>query len=256
MGKAAFIAATRHARQHVVMASTDRITFDEPVRVGDLIECVASIARVGRFIDDGGRRPHPRGCAERTPPGAAVRGTFEMVAVDANGRPDADFRLPGSQRSSRGSRHVKHHKVRTYKSAERLDRADQLAWKIAAVARRPGAGRGRSRRDDRQPHHRQTAAVAAASIARHPVITRAGTGSSASAGAGRDDLWGCRAASVISRNGRRGPMASPSRELDFHDTFLAADYSHPGDKHSSGAGGRAALRMFGRRSRARAGSGL
>ena len=27
MGKAAFIAATRHTRQHVVMASTDRITF-------------------------------------------------------------------------------------------------------------------------------------------------------------------------------------------------------------------------------------
>ena len=38
MGKAAFIAATRHARQHVVMASTDRITFDEPVSVDDLIE--------------------------------------------------------------------------------------------------------------------------------------------------------------------------------------------------------------------------
>ncbi|MET0674380.1 MAG: acyl-CoA thioesterase [Bradyrhizobium sp.] len=86
MGKAAFIAATRHARQHVVMASTDHITFDEPVRVGDLIECVASIARVGRSsmtvsVDlihedalSGSRR-------------AAVRGTFEMIAVDANGRP-------------------------------------------------------------------------------------------------------------------------------------------------------------------------
>ncbi len=65
MGKAAFIAATRHARQHVVMASTDRITFDEPVRVGDLIHEDAL---------SGHRR-------------LAVRGTFEMVAVDANGRP-------------------------------------------------------------------------------------------------------------------------------------------------------------------------
>ena len=86
MGKAAFIAATRHSRQHVVMASSDRITFDEPVSVGDLIECVASIARVGRSsmtvsVDlihedalSGSRR-------------AAVRGTFEMIAVDANGRP-------------------------------------------------------------------------------------------------------------------------------------------------------------------------
>lgn len=57
MGKAAFIAATRHARQHVVMASTDRITFAEPVRVGDLIECVASITR-RPFIDDGDCRTH------------------------------------------------------------------------------------------------------------------------------------------------------------------------------------------------------
>src|SRR6202011_4544852 len=30
MGKAAFIATTRHSRQHVVMASSDNITFDKP----------------------------------------------------------------------------------------------------------------------------------------------------------------------------------------------------------------------------------
>ena len=43
MGKAAFIAATRKARQHVVMASADNMIFDEPVRVGELVECVASV---------------------------------------------------------------------------------------------------------------------------------------------------------------------------------------------------------------------
>jgi acyl-CoA hydrolase len=86
MGKAAFIAATQKARQHVVMASADNMIFDEPVRVGELIECVASVARVGRSsmtvaVDlihedslSGLRR-------------SAVRGTFEMVAVDSNGRP-------------------------------------------------------------------------------------------------------------------------------------------------------------------------
>ena len=90
MGKAAFIAATRRARQHVVMASADNMIFDEPVRVGELIECVASVARVGRSsmtvaVDlihedslSGLRR-------------SAVRGTFEMVAVDANGRPAPVF---------------------------------------------------------------------------------------------------------------------------------------------------------------------
>ena len=89
MGKAAFIAATRQARQHVVMASADNMIFDEPVRVGE-IECVASVARVGRSsmtvaVDlihedtlSGLRR-------------SAVRGTFEMVAVDANGRPAPVF---------------------------------------------------------------------------------------------------------------------------------------------------------------------
>ena len=72
------------------MASSDRITFDEPVCVGDLIECVASIARVGRasmtvVVDlihenalSGLRR-------------SAVRGSFEMVVVDANGRPTPIF---------------------------------------------------------------------------------------------------------------------------------------------------------------------
>jgi len=90
MGKAAFIAATRRARQHVVMASAENMIFDEPVRVGELIECVASIARVGRSsmtvsVDlvhedalTGLRR-------------SAVRGTFEMVAVDTDGRPAPVF---------------------------------------------------------------------------------------------------------------------------------------------------------------------
>jgi acyl-CoA hydrolase len=86
MGKAAFIAATRRARQSVVMAASGKIEFHEPIRVGELVELVASIARVGRssmtvavdmIREDliSGRRK------------SAVRGTFEMVAVNASGRP-------------------------------------------------------------------------------------------------------------------------------------------------------------------------
>jgi acyl-CoA hydrolase len=86
MGKAAFVAATRRARQSVVMATSDKIEFHEPVRVGELVELVARVERVGRssmtvavdmIREDliSGRRK------------AAVRGTFEMVAVDAFGRP-------------------------------------------------------------------------------------------------------------------------------------------------------------------------
>lgn len=86
MGKAAFIAATRRARASVVMASSDKVEFHVPVRVGELIELSAQVARVGRssmtvVVDvtleglvSGSRR-------------LAVRGSFEMVAVDAQGRP-------------------------------------------------------------------------------------------------------------------------------------------------------------------------
>lgn len=48
MGKAAFVAATRHARRNVVMATSDKIEFHEPIRVGELIELIARVDRVGR----------------------------------------------------------------------------------------------------------------------------------------------------------------------------------------------------------------
>ncbi len=88
MGKAAFVAATRRARRNVVMATSDKIEFHEPIRVGELIELVARVARVGRSsmtiavemirenLISGQRQ-------------SVVRGTFEMVAVDAHGRPAA-----------------------------------------------------------------------------------------------------------------------------------------------------------------------
>jgi acyl-CoA hydrolase len=88
MGKAAFVAATRRARQSVVMAASGKIEFHEPIRVGELVELIASVARVGRSsmtvavdmiredLVSGRRKP-------------AVSGTFEMVAVNELGRPVA-----------------------------------------------------------------------------------------------------------------------------------------------------------------------
>jgi acyl-CoA hydrolase len=86
MGKAAFVTATRHARQSVVMATSDKIEFHEPIHVGELVELVAQVVRVGRssmtvavdvIREDlmSGRRK------------SAVRGTFEMVTVNEFGRP-------------------------------------------------------------------------------------------------------------------------------------------------------------------------
>ncbi|OWJ77113.1 acyl-CoA thioesterase [Haematobacter genomosp. 1] len=86
MAKAAFVAATRHAGTSVVMARSERIDFATPVRVGDMLELSARVIRTGRSsmtvevsgFADGIGDPAPR---------AALSGQFEMVAVDAAGRP-------------------------------------------------------------------------------------------------------------------------------------------------------------------------
>lgn len=86
MGKAAFVAATRRARAPVVMATSEKIEFHVPVRVGELVELTARVVRVGcssmtvmvdavsESLISGTRR-------------LAVRGSFEMVAVDEAGKP-------------------------------------------------------------------------------------------------------------------------------------------------------------------------
>ncbi len=122
---------------------------------------------------------------------------------------------------------MKLHTVRSHKSAEHLERGDQLAWKIAEVATDPVpveadvAEMIGNRIID-------NAAVAAAAIARRPV---------ASARAQAQAHPHQRGATVfgLSQHRRVTPEwaawanGAAVRELDFHDTFLAADYSHPGD---------------------------
>ncbi|MGD9806690.1 MAG: acyl-CoA thioesterase [Hyphomicrobiaceae bacterium] len=93
MGKAAFVAATRRARTAVVMASSDKIDFHMPVRVGELIELDARVARVGRSS----MTVEVEVTAEALLTGErrlAMRGSFEMVAVNAVGRPVA---IPDNQ---------------------------------------------------------------------------------------------------------------------------------------------------------------
>lgn len=86
MGKAAFMAASRHAGGSVVMVATDEVVFHRPVPVGQLLELTATVTRVGRssmtvWVDGVAEAP---GGGGRSP---ALRGRFEMVAVDAAGRP-------------------------------------------------------------------------------------------------------------------------------------------------------------------------
>lgn len=119
------------------------------------------------------------------------------------------------------------HTVRTYKSAEHLDREDQLAWKIASVAA-----------DDvpldddvvEMIGNRiiDNASVAAASLARHPVAS-ARAQAIAHPYARGATVFGFSSDKRVSPEWAAWANGVAVRELDFHDTFLAADYSHPGD---------------------------
>jgi acyl-CoA hydrolase len=88
MGKAAFVAATRHARCSVVMAASHGIEFEIPIKVGQLIEISAQIERCGRSS----MTVVVKVVAETLVTGErqlAIRGHFQMVAVDERGRPIA-----------------------------------------------------------------------------------------------------------------------------------------------------------------------
>jgi len=119
------------------------------------------------------------------------------------------------------------HEVRTYPSSARLAREEQLAWKLAAVATDPVEVPTDVTEmvvnrviDD--------AAVAAASLARRPVRAAREQALRHPAMPGAV-VWGAAADRRISPEWAAWANGVAVRELDFHDTFLAADYSHPGD---------------------------
>lgn len=120
------------------------------------------------------------------------------------------------------------HKVRVYRSEENLPREEQLAYKIAQVAADPVEVTDEvtemviNRIID-------NASVAIASLNRPPIVAARAQALShpVSTGGQGSGVFGV------------GQKTSPEwaawangvavRELDYHDTFLAAEYSHPGD---------------------------
>lgn len=119
------------------------------------------------------------------------------------------------------------HKVRTYKSAENLAREDQLAWKIASIA----ADNVALDADVVEMIGNRiidNAAVAAASVARRPVASARAQAQAHPFLPGAT-VFGLSTAKRISPEWAAWANGVAVRELDFHDTFLAADYSHPGD---------------------------
>ena len=115
--------------------------------------------------------------------------------------------------------------VRVRRSDENLPREEQLAYKIAEVAADPVAVEPEviemivNRIID-------NAAVAAASVSRAPVVAARAQAAAHPYAPG---------STVFGVTGRFSPEWAAwangvaVRELDFHDTFLAAEYSHPGD---------------------------
>jgi 2-methylcitrate dehydratase len=119
------------------------------------------------------------------------------------------------------------HEVRTYPSSARLAREEQLAWKLAAVAT-DAAEVPREVADMVANRVIDNAAVAAASLAREPVRAAREQALRHPAVAGAA-VWGAAPQVRVSPEWAAWANGVAVRELDFHDTFLAADYSHPGD---------------------------
>ncbi|HSU71413.1 MAG TPA: MmgE/PrpD family protein [Micrococcaceae bacterium] len=131
---------------------------------------------------------------------------------------------------------IQHH-VRVYKSEETLARKDQLAYRIAQVAADPVAV---SEEVTAMVINRiiDNAAVAVASLNRAPIVAARAqalahlvpatpeTGSGGFTGKG-SCLYGI--GERVSPEWAAWANGVAVRELDYHDTFLSAEYSHPGD---------------------------
>ena len=119
------------------------------------------------------------------------------------------------------------HDVRVHPSKDVLKREDQLAWKIAAVA----ADKVRVQPDVADMIINRiidNAAVAIASVNRSAPTSARGMalGHPRKGGA---TVFGVPSKTRVSPEWAAWANGTAVRELDMHDTFLAADYSHPGD---------------------------
>ncbi|KQY44444.1 MmgE/PrpD family protein [Cellulomonas sp. Root137] len=122
------------------------------------------------------------------------------------------------------------HAVRVHPSADRLARTDQLAWKIAEVAADPVEVPD-AVVDMIINRVIDNAAVTVASLTRTPPSTaRAQALAHPYAGPRHGaTVSGVAPTTRVSPEWAAWANGVAVRELDYHDTFLAADYSHPGD---------------------------
>ena len=119
------------------------------------------------------------------------------------------------------------HKVKVYPSKKYLPKKKQLAWKLAEIA------------SDKSKLNKKSvdmvinriidnASVAIASLNRKAVISSREMSLKHPKNSGAT-LFGINSKLKFDCEWAAWSNGTAVRELDFHDTFLAADYSHPGD---------------------------
>ena len=119
------------------------------------------------------------------------------------------------------------HKIKVYPSKKHLPKKNQLAWKIAEIAS-DNAKLNKDSIDMAINRIVDNASVAIASLNRKSVISSREMALKHSRKNGAT-LFGVNSKLRFDCEWAAWSNGTAVRELDFHDTFLAADYSHPGD---------------------------
>jgi 2-methylcitrate dehydratase len=125
---------------------------------------------------------------------------------------------------------MRSYEIRTYKSSEELPKEKQLAWLLAELATDSVAVDS----DVAQMVSNRiidNASVAIASLNRAPIMAARDQALCHLPRTGKpgSTIFGLPADQRVSPEWAAWANGVAVRELDYHDTFLAADYSHPGD---------------------------
>lgn len=122
---------------------------------------------------------------------------------------------------------MKNHTLKVYSSSEKLRKEEQLAWKLAQVALDPAP---LSEEVKEMVINRliDNASVAVAALHRSPVV-HAREQALAHLVKNGACVFGVNNENRFSAEWAAWANGTAVRELDFHDTYLAEDYSHPAD---------------------------
>ena len=122
---------------------------------------------------------------------------------------------------------MKYYNIKTYPSKYKLKKENQLAWKIAEIAS-DNAKLNKKAIEMAINRIIDNASVAIASLNRKPVVSSREMALCHPKKNGAT-LFGINSKLKFDCEWAAWSNSTAVRELDFHDTFLAADYSHPGD---------------------------